>query len=502
MQRSIVILAAVSFALAAPAVPVLAQTGGFPQGSGESLERLSADQLDDLVAPIALYPDPLLAQVLVAATFADQIDEAAGYVRSRGTDGIEDQAWDISVKAVAHYPSALNLLADRSEWTEALGYAYANQSSDVMQAVQRMRSQAAAQGNLVTTPQQQVIAENDTYAIVPAQPRVIYVPVYDPYVIYSRPIFGVGFSSRYWSFGLGFPIGSWLTYDLDWRARSVYYNGWSDAYVSWGGGWRFRSRPFISITNVYVNPRYRTVYVNRNVGRRGMTWYGSRDRFSRSRPGSYSNTRRDDRRDDVRRDVGGRSDDRRRMDTREPDRRGGTFNGYDGRNIPSRGTDGREGGARGTDSRSSGGRDNGYRGNDSRGNDARGPGDSRGDSRSGEVRGNDIHVANTRTTERLTERAYTPARPAVMGGGEGGVPRGEPRGEGGRGDRGRPQPPAGGMGTERRVSTPMNMPDRSRVQGAERGERGDVQRGGNREMGNRDGGRDGGGRTARRERGN
>ena len=92
----------------------------------------STEQLDNLLAPIALYPDPILAQVLVAATFPEQVDIAAKYVRANGTRGIDDQAWDVSVKSVAHYPPVLNMLADRDDWTTALGQAYANQSGDVM----------------------------------------------------------------------------------------------------------------------------------------------------------------------------------------------------------------------------------------------------------------------------------------------------------------------------------------------------------------------------------
>ncbi len=294
---------ALSLGLLLQAAPLSAQSGVFSVGD-VAIQRPAADaivdgytarQLDNLVAPVALYPDALLAQVLIASTFPDQVEDAAIFVRENGTAFIDDQEWDISVRSVAHYPSALNMMADRSDWMATLGRAYAFQSSDVMAAVQRMRSMAAQHGNLVSTNEQQVVHEEGNYAIVPAQPRVIYVPVYDPVVIYTRPIFSMGVHTRYWSFGVGFPIGSWLAYDLDWRVRRVYYNGWSDQYVAWGGGWRVRSRPFIQITNIYVNPRYQTVYVNRNVVRRHInyrnvdrhsrvhrdTWFGDRSNGSR-----------------------------------------------------------------------------------------------------------------------------------------------------------------------------------------------------------------------------
>ncbi|WP_411282512.1 DUF3300 domain-containing protein, partial [Gemmatimonas sp.] len=147
---------------AAPLVPLAAQVVISPRTAAvrtaavradEDVTRYSENELDNLVGPIALYPDALLAQVLVAATFPDQVDDAARWVRAYGTGGIDEQSWDVSVKSVAHYPSALNMMADKGDWTATLGRAYAYQSSDVMAAVQRMRRLADTQGNLVSTPQ-------------------------------------------------------------------------------------------------------------------------------------------------------------------------------------------------------------------------------------------------------------------------------------------------------------------------------------------------------------
>lgn len=238
--------------------------------------QLSAREIDNLVAPIALYPDALLAQVLVAATFPDQINDAARYVRARGTNDIDDQYWDISVKSVAHYPTVLNMMTNKSDWTNTLGQVYAQQSSDVMESVQHLRRLAHDQGNLVSTEQQRVVIDNGNYVIVPAEPRVIYVPVYDPVVIYSRPVFYARGYNSYWSFGFGFPIGGWLTYDLDWRGRRVYYQGWDEQGYGYDW-WRVRSRPYVQITNVYVNPRYESVHNGRDWNDdRG--WDRSRDR--------------------------------------------------------------------------------------------------------------------------------------------------------------------------------------------------------------------------------
>ena len=223
----------------------------------------SPEQLENLLAPIALYPDPLLAQVLPAATFPDQIDEAARYVRSYGQNGIDDQPWDVSVKAVAHYPSVLYMMADRIDWTSAVGQAYVYQSTDVMSAVQRLRAMARAQGNLVTGPQIEVVEEGGFIQIWPANPQYIYVPVYDPGIVYfSRPFWGVAIG-----FGIGFIIGAWLNNDCDWHRHRIYYTGWQ------GGGWIARCRPHVRITNVYVNNRYTNVIVNRRVVDRHVNFY-------------------------------------------------------------------------------------------------------------------------------------------------------------------------------------------------------------------------------------
>ncbi len=267
MRRISMSLVALGFAgavtLAAPAAPARAlapqDPQGVPQPSEQSFVPFTADQLDNLVAPIALYADPLLAQVLLAATFPDQIKEAAEYVRANGTNGIDDQYWDVSVKAVAHYPSVLNLMDQRIDWTTSLGQAYAAQSTDVMNAVQHMRRLAQTQGNLQTTPEQEVVEQDGYVRIWPAQARYIYVPVYDPAVVFVRPIWGLPLWGRFFSFGIAYPIGAWLIYDWDWPMRRIYYTGW------WGGGWIGRSRPYIRITNVYINQGHRRIHYDRDV---------------------------------------------------------------------------------------------------------------------------------------------------------------------------------------------------------------------------------------------
>jgi hypothetical protein len=127
-----------------------------------------------------------------------------------------------------------------------------------MDAVQRLRAEARSAGNLVTTPEQEIVDDAGYIEIWPAQPRVIYVPVYDPSIVY----FGRGgiFADGVISFGRGFALGVWLNHDCDWRGHRVYYHGWND-----DRGWVRRSRPYVQVTNVYVNVNYRNVVVNRTV---------------------------------------------------------------------------------------------------------------------------------------------------------------------------------------------------------------------------------------------
>ena len=257
------LVAAAPRAMAAPAT--LLQDYGDDEGEdvGEG-QGFSSEQLENLLAPIALYPDPLLAQVLLASTFVDEVDEAARYVRAYGEAGIDDGPWDVSVKAVARYPVVLSYLADHIDWTATLGQAYVAQSTDVMISVQHLRRMALSLGNLETTPEQEVVVEDDDIRIVPAQAGWIYVPRYSPGIVYHRrPSSGLAIS-----FGVGLAIGAWLNDDFDWRGHRVYYHGWS------GGGWIGRSRPHVRITSAYVDDRYSGVVANRKILDRNVNYWG------------------------------------------------------------------------------------------------------------------------------------------------------------------------------------------------------------------------------------
>ena len=191
----------------------------------------SPEQLDQLLGPIALYPDPLVALILPASTVPSDITLAARYLAANGAPGgIDAQPWDPSVKALAHYPEVVQWMNSNLDWTQALGAAFAQQPADVMKSIQQLRVQARAAGTLVDTPQQQVVLEGDDIRIVPAQANIIYVPEYDPAIVYETP---VGYAGPFITFGLGFPVGVWLGYQCDWDDFGIWVGPWSP-------GWAYR----------------------------------------------------------------------------------------------------------------------------------------------------------------------------------------------------------------------------------------------------------------------
>jgi hypothetical protein len=198
--------AVLAWALATGAVPgaVLAQeTGGPLPRPAEEPEVVAGDEdtlgeadLDELVAPVALYPDTLLTQVLVAATYpldvmkADRfLDENAELSDKERNDKAQSEDWDPSVQVLAGgFPTVVQQMADDIDWTQDLGDAMLAQPDDVLDAVQRMRARADAVGNLESNEAQTVSTEGDTISIAPAEPDVVYVPAYDPAVAYTTPI--------------------------------------------------------------------------------------------------------------------------------------------------------------------------------------------------------------------------------------------------------------------------------------------------------------------------
>ncbi len=221
-----------------------------PQGAQgalqpESFATLAPDQLDTLVGAIALYPDPLIAQILPASTYPIDIVRAARLVRSGATsDQLDQQSWDPSVKAISHYPTVLQMMDDNIDWTQQLGQAFIAQPDDVMQSIQRLRLQAQNLGNLATNSQQQIFLEDSAVRIIPANPDVIYVPVYQPSVVYYQP---APVYSSYVSFGFGLPCGAWLDLDCDWNNHWFYRPGWT---------WNHWHDNFIIDRDRFIRPRH------------------------------------------------------------------------------------------------------------------------------------------------------------------------------------------------------------------------------------------------------
>jgi Protein of unknown function (DUF3300) len=169
-------------------------TGQPDQPAQSEAAQFNDEQLDALLAPIALYPDALLVQVLMASTFPLQVVEASRWFNQLGHDTLQGDAlaqaleplpWDPSVKSLVPFPQVVAMLNTDLEWMQQLGYAFATQQADVMSSVQRLRHAAQASGSLKTTDQQRVAEENDTISIEPANPQVVYVPVYNPTIVYG-----------------------------------------------------------------------------------------------------------------------------------------------------------------------------------------------------------------------------------------------------------------------------------------------------------------------------
>jgi len=240
-------VAAIAVFLAVP-VPGFAQDGSDPGAQAppvrpadtrQAAPLLSANQLDNLVAPVALYPDPLLSQVLSASTYPLEVVEAQQWLRQNGNlkgsqlmAAARQQNWDPSVQALVAFPDALALLANDIRWTTDLGNAFLAQQADVMSAIQRMRARARANGRLATTSQQVVTTATqdgqDAIEIQPANPQVIYVPIYSPAYVWGPPVWGY-YPDLWYPPGFGFGFGFGPAYYM-----SAYFPGWG----GWGGwGW-------------------------------------------------------------------------------------------------------------------------------------------------------------------------------------------------------------------------------------------------------------------------
>jgi uncharacterized membrane protein YgcG len=285
----------VQFTMQADAYSATSQSN--EQGQAPSpAPQLSAQEIQQLVAPIALYPDALVAQVLAASTYPAEIVEADRWMQSHSNlkgeelaKEVDKQAWDPSVKALAQFPSVLENMDKNLSWTSSLGDAYANQEQDVTQAVQTLREQARNAGKLNSNEQEKVTNQGSTIVIEPANPDVVYVPAYDPWLVYGAPIVaypgwypvpGVFFAGPAISFGFGFGIGffggfgwGWHHWGYDWHGRSVIYN--HNTYIS-------HSRTIINRNNFSSNN------FNHSNFSHGNAFHGTAHSSFHAQPGTRS----------------------------------------------------------------------------------------------------------------------------------------------------------------------------------------------------------------------
>jgi len=247
----------------------------------QAAAKLPSDQLDSLVAPIALYPDPLLSQTLVASTYPLEVIQLKQWLDQHKdlkdkalADAVQKEDWDPSIQAMAALPDVVKLLADNIKWTTDLGNAFLAQQNDVMDAVQRMRKKAQDAGNLKSSEQQKVetkvVESKQVIVVEQANPQVIYVPSYNPTVVYGAPVYayppiaypppGYYAAGMAISFGIGVAMGA-----------------------AWGGGWGYHcgwggnSNVYVNRNNTFVNNsnRQNINNANRNVNRGGAgnnTW--------------------------------------------------------------------------------------------------------------------------------------------------------------------------------------------------------------------------------------
>ena len=245
------------------------QTGYSGQGA-----PLTADELQGLVAPIALYPDSLVAQVLGAASFPDQVVAANTFLKQNSSlsgsplmYAVDPQPWDPSVKAMTQFPSVLENMAKNLSWTSALGEAYTTQGPEVMSAVQVLRAKAYAAGNLTSGSQIKVVQQSPQVIVIQsASPQVVYVPQYNPAVVYGTPYVTPGYSTAavvttaVVAFGVGIAVGAMMSGGCC---------GWGYSY--WNCGWHG------STTVVYRGGAYygNTAWRGTAYGPNGVAHYGA-----------------------------------------------------------------------------------------------------------------------------------------------------------------------------------------------------------------------------------
>jgi hypothetical protein len=264
-----------------------------PASTPPAVAPLTSSQLDALVAPIALYPDALVAQVLAAASYADEVAFADLWLAQNQnlqgaalTQAVDQQSWDPSVKALTQFPSVLHNLAKNLSWTSSLGQAFESQQSDVMAAVQVMRAKAQAAGTLQSSSQIKIVQQSpQTIIIEPANSNVVYVPQYNPAVVYGAPLVVPAYTppvavAAGVSFGAGVAIGAAL--GGGGFVAGGFGGGWGFGAwgMNWGGGGgggniNYNHNTYITRNNITRNSNNNNNNGNRN-NNNGNRYNGNR----------------------------------------------------------------------------------------------------------------------------------------------------------------------------------------------------------------------------------
>src|SRR5215472_887508 len=286
-----------------------AESSSTGEGSGGTEGApMSTNVLESLVAPVALYPASLVAQILTASTFPDQVAIADYWLEQNKSltgsalgQAVDKQSWDPSVKALTEFPSVLDNMAKNLTWTSSLGEAYHNQQSEVMTAIQTLRAQAKAKGNLKSTSQITVVQQSpQTIVIQPTNPQIVYVPQYSPAVVYGTPYVTPGYVAPAYSggdvaaagiigFGAGIAVGAMMgggccswgysSWNCGWHGTAVVYHG--GAYygnAGWHGG--------------YYNGGYHSSYGYNNYNHYGNnynnSYHGGDNNYNRNSGNTYN----------------------------------------------------------------------------------------------------------------------------------------------------------------------------------------------------------------------
>src|SRR6266581_6036755 len=244
--------------------------------TAQEAPKIPDDQLDSLVAPIALYPDPLLGQTLAASTYPLEVIQLQQWMdRNKNlkdkalADAVQKQNWDPSVQAMAAFPDVVQRLADDIQWTTDLGNAFLAQESDVMDAVQRMRAKAQSKGTLKTSAQQKVETQTveggkQVIVVQQANPEVVYVPSYDPVVVYGPPVYPYPPiyypPPGYYAAGAAVAFGTGVALGAAWGGSWGWNCGWGHGDVN------------VNVNNNYINNYNKNNYNKSNYNKQGGQW--------------------------------------------------------------------------------------------------------------------------------------------------------------------------------------------------------------------------------------